>query len=280
MKLAKKITSIASAAAMLASFAALNVDAAGKNRYSVSYETLTQAVETSDGTVIPAGAVAATVSVAGNTGFDANTIVIDVPINASVCLNDNGVPTVSSGSVTSGAIFGSAVLNNALCVTLASGEQCLGNGDVFTIYYISDDSNFADAPSISSINPATNSIQPSQATLSPVLTPNQYPTEMGLFALYGDANDNNMVDSVDASLILSTLESHNTLEISVASISTTYSNYFSHAVCAKEPDANDTGYINSADASLILSFASCQGLGIPYTGEYSDKVGQLFLVSN
>ena len=66
MKLAKKITSIVSAAAMLASFAALNVDAAGKNQYSVSYETLTQAVETSDGTVIPAGAVAVSIAISGS----------------------------------------------------------------------------------------------------------------------------------------------------------------------------------------------------------------------
>ena len=47
MKLAKKITSIVSAAAMLASFAALNVDAIDMNQYGVSYDVLTNDIEIS-----------------------------------------------------------------------------------------------------------------------------------------------------------------------------------------------------------------------------------------
>lgn len=71
-KFNKRAMSIASVAAILASIVAMPVSAAGINAYSVSYETLTTAITTEDGSTVPAGAVAVTMSIENNTGFNAN----------------------------------------------------------------------------------------------------------------------------------------------------------------------------------------------------------------
>ncbi len=52
-----KFVGLASALTMLASLAAMPASVAHINAYSVSYETLTEAIETDAGVTVPAGAV-------------------------------------------------------------------------------------------------------------------------------------------------------------------------------------------------------------------------------
>ena len=73
MKTFKKITSMITALTMLSAMTVLPTSAVQTTEYTVSYDTLTQAIQTEDGSTVPAGSVAVTVSVSGNIGFDANT---------------------------------------------------------------------------------------------------------------------------------------------------------------------------------------------------------------
>lgn len=264
MKLAKKITSIASTVAILASFAALNVDAAGKNQYSVSYETLTQAVETSDGTVIPAGAVALTVSVSGNTGFNANTIKLDIDNGYSVVTDETGCPVVTSGSNFSNSIFGSAYREDTVCVTLATADLLRANGDILTIYFTAEDGVTSGFASLASVDAELGFISSSGTIQNPetagtnckVFTGEDGHLYYGFYS--GDANNDDNVNSVDASLVLSAISNapNNALPV----ISYNFSYYFPEIIYKEQPDANRNGIINSNDAQIIVNYSANAGL--------------------
>ena len=270
MKLAKKITSIASTVAILASFAALNVDAAGKNQYSVSYATLTQAVETADGTVIPAGAVAATVFVQGNTGFVANTLTLDIDGEYAVVTNADNRPVIAVGNACPNAALGSAIFGDSVCVTLATGDSCTNNGSIFTIYATNEANSTSEFVTINSVDPVDN-ITPASGMDDPnaagtnviVETDENY---VYYYFLSGDADGNDTVNAVDASTILSVVNNVPGHELVVSTYS--FHDYFPHIFTRAQPDANQQGTINSTDAELILNYTAMVGLNPNYVDPF------------
>ena len=269
MKLAKKITSIASAAAMLASFAALNADAILLNQYSVSLNTLTESIQTDDGSTVPAGAVAVTIEVQHNYGFDANSFTFELGQDCTLLTNDQNQLIIQKGVVTDEALFGSCVDENRVCVTFASASSCIGNGSVFTFYALPTGnsglvsvSNFASSPeSLTPIDLGNDSICGS-------VVGNYY------MFLRGDVTYDDVVDAADASTILAGLNNSPNGELTLDEIRANYSAYFPDLRVAEEADANASGWVNSYDATIILNFAAAEGLGIGYYGDASNYVGQ------
>lgn len=271
MKLAKKITSIASAAAMFASFAALNVDAIDMNQYGVSYDVLTNDIEISDGTIVPAGAVAVTVTVSGNTGFNANTFKLTIDEDYSVVTNSDCLPAVSANANFSNVLFGSALYDNTLCITAASSDLCHANGDMLTFYITGNNGTGSDLVDLFEVEPEL-AITPMSGSIGfgEGASINEHYKKRGIYLdVYyysGDADNDDDVDAVDASLILSVVNSVPGNELNVATYN--YTSYFPSVIAAGQPDANQMGTINATDAQLVLNHAANIGLNPNYVDPY------------
>lgn len=241
--------SLASVAAILASFAAMPASAVESNVYSISYETLTAAVTTADGDVVPAGSVAVTVSIDENTGFTSNTLTLDVA-GADVLADTEGKPIVQNGTVLAGALTGSAVVGDAVCVTTASADACSADGALFTIFLAAG----SEADEVSIAESAENSAT-SLASVPAPISVNDYVVD---YYTVGDADGSEVADATDASLILLAIKEYGssmTVEYVAANKSTTFPN----AETADAPDANEDGRIASADAQDILDYAALVG---------------------
>ena len=80
MKSVKKIIAALSAATMVSACAGVVASAAeAVNAVNVSYSTVAETFTAADGTVIPEGATAVTLSIENNTGFSAS----DITLNAT-----------------------------------------------------------------------------------------------------------------------------------------------------------------------------------------------------
>jgi len=268
MKLAKKITSIVSAAAMLASFAALNVDAAGKNQYSVSYETLTQTVETSDGTVIPAGAVAVSIAISGNTGFVADTLTLDIADGYTAVTNSDGSPVVETGIALETGLAAAAVTdaNDAMCIAMATPFTCTEEGNLVTVYFQSG----SELRSTGFIQITVNQVQ--TAALTDTIS-SLYDLP---YYILGDTDGDEIVNSVDASKILYAVYNHGG-GFYFTNIAT-YNDalvrpYFPDVVHYNAPNADRSNSIDDIDASVVLNYAANAGLYENYSDPY---IGQKY----
>ena len=106
MKQTKKIIAALAAATMVASCAGVVASAAeAVNAVNVSYSTVAETFTAADGTVVPAGATAVTLSIENNTGFSAS----DITLNATAdLLGTDGLVTATNGSA-----YGNATVSAA-----------------------------------------------------------------------------------------------------------------------------------------------------------------------
>ena len=96
MKQTKKIIAALAAATMVASCAGVVASAAeAVNAVNVSYSTVAEAFTAADGTVVPAGATAVTLSIENNTGFSASDITLSATADL---LGTDGLVTATNGS--------------------------------------------------------------------------------------------------------------------------------------------------------------------------------------
>ncbi len=281
MKKVRRTMSMVSAAVILASVVAMPVSAAEINAYSVSYETLTTAITTEDGSTVPAGAVAVTMSINNNSGFDANTFKLNIKDGSAIMLNEEGTPIVDTGNVLNGAMIGAAENEGLLCVTAAMGQSNCANGELFTVYVTSTDSSVVNIAEMVSVQPENlTEITETEITLPGTAQTYSF-IENGYICFYGgDCNNDNQVNSVDASLIMQALNGMNPMSLDVDNYN--YANYFPSVIRNDQPDANGDGFIThsgsptpqNSDAQTILSYAASEGVGKTYTGYGSDTVGQ------
>lgn len=277
----KKITSLASIAAILASVAALPVSAAQFNRYTLSYEVLTEAVVTENDNIIPAGAVAVTTSLARNTGFDSNTLKLNVEDGYTVLTDADNKPIIQKGEIVSGSLVAGAISEDgsAICVAFA-GKECTVDGTLFTYYVLPDENNSTtDFVSIVSASQKVVSADVVSANKpGQVATPNVEfdPVENVIKYLGGDANNDNVIDASDASTILAGLELEPSRVLSVDKIAVNYkfTYYFPSAFFAMQPDADGNDIIAESDAQVILDYCVADGVGGVYDGYAKDTVGQ------
>ncbi len=136
MKKLKKVTAALAAATMVTSCAGVVTSADEVvNAVNVSYSTVAETFTAADGTVVPAGATAVTLSIENNTGFSAS----DITLNATAdLLGVDGIVAATNGSAYGDAIVSAAQNGSKVVVTSASLDNSKNDGTLVTLYTTSD----------------------------------------------------------------------------------------------------------------------------------------------
>ena len=136
MKNLKKAIAALAAATMVASCAGVVAGAAeAVNAVNVSYSTVAEAFTATDGTVIPAGATAVTLSIENNTGFSASDITLSATADL---LGTDGLVTATNGSAYGNATVSAAQNGSKVVITSASLDDSKADGTLVTFYATSD----------------------------------------------------------------------------------------------------------------------------------------------
>ena len=136
MKQTKKIIAALAAATMVASCAGVVASAAeAVNAVNVSYSTVAEIFTAADGTVIPAGATAVTLSIENNTGFSASDITLSATADL---LGTDGLVTATNGSAYGNATVSAAQNGSKVVITSASLDDSKNDGTLVTFYTTSD----------------------------------------------------------------------------------------------------------------------------------------------
>ena len=132
MKSVKKIIAALSAATMVSACAGVVASAAeAVNAVNVSYSTVAETFTAADGTVVPAGATAVTLSIENNTGFSAS----DITLNATAdLLAVDGMVAATNGSAYGDAIVSAAQNGSKVVITSASLDDSKADGTLVTFY--------------------------------------------------------------------------------------------------------------------------------------------------
>lgn len=218
-------------------------------------------------------------SIENNTGFDSNTITLDISDGCEVVTNNLGMPILEKGNVLENALVGSAVSeeNRKICVTTAMSEFCETNGDLFTVYVIAENASYAVNEWIAeeTINGSNLDVFSSggMSTFSRPIPP------YGFEYRAGDCDNNNSVDANDATYILQVMEQtgNEDLRVSDLWVNYLYLTYFPSILVPEQADADGNTYINEDDATVILRYAAEVAAGNTYTGSGCLTVGQWFL---
>lgn len=242
----KKIISTIAAAAMastsISAFSALAVDESSNNAITVSTSVVNEATVV-DGTVIPVGSTAVTVSIENNTGFFDSVTKLDVGLSG-VILDSSGRPVIDEGELYSDACVSSVKNNNIVVVSSAAAEENTHDGEMFTFFL----SNNVDDVTIVGI-PDKSINMSSVASINTV------------FGYYiGDLDGDGYIDSTDASAIMAAYTRYTAtpsaplLTVAIANANISY--YFDYVLCAEPADTNKNGKITRKDADNVLDFYS------------------------
>ena len=136
MKSVKKIIAALSAATMVSACAGVVASAAeAVNAVNVSYSTVAETFTAADGTVVPAGATAVTLSIENNTGFSASDITLSATADL---LGTDGLVTATNGSAYGDATVSAAQNGSKVVITSASLDDSKSDGTLVTFYTTSD----------------------------------------------------------------------------------------------------------------------------------------------
>jgi hypothetical protein len=249
----KLISTLAASIIAVSSMPVISASAfayAGNDEISISTETLTEAAIADDGNVIPAGSVAITVSINGNTGFDSSTTKIDIG-SANILVDNDGNPVYSAGEVLESSMIVSATNDNLVAFSTASAGMNNSDGDLFTFYATSD---YDGAELIGSeTEQFTGNITMPNSTLHSYII--------------GDVNQSGYIDATDASAILHAVYIYDQAfgddVISVNYANAHLSTYFPNALVAESADGNLSDTITNKDAELVLTYYTHQSVGNP-----------------
>lgn len=184
MKNIKKVIAALSAVTMTASCVGMMASAAEKaNVINVSYSTVDQAFTTEDGTEVPVGATAVTLSIENNTGFKASDITLNT--SADLLKNTDGMLTTSNAAY---AMVSAAQNGEKVAITGISSDTIKNDGALVTFYTVGD-------AEVSVTNfDFSNESEAKENSISPCTVQNYY--------TFGDLNRDGQVNSADASEML------------------------------------------------------------------------------
>ena len=276
MKNLKKAIAALAAATMVTSCAGVVASAdEAVNAVNVSYSTVAETFTAADGTVIPAGATAVTLSIENNTGFSAS----DITLNATAdLLGTNGLVTATNGSAYGDAIVSAAQNGSKVVITSASLDDSKNDGTLVTFYTTSDAEVTVEDASFESVK--NNEIS--------CYTSHQYD-----FYVIGDLNSDEQVNSKDAAIMLS---AYNIAEADGSLLTTANGKALMVSIAKMNPakykldsakkveaaDGNKDGRImncddvNYSDVKQLLNYAAATGAGLTYDvagWHYGEYVG-------
>lgn len=275
-KFNKSVVTFVSVAAIVASLGTMPVFAVESDVYSVSYETLATEITADDGNMIPAGSVAVTMSINNNTGFNANTLTLDINEGYSVLTNADGKPILDKGTVLADALTSAAVSDDetVLCVSSASAQVNNTDGALFTVYFTAD--TVTATAAFISIEDTTAEIADSEIGIEPQL-------EVVYDSYFiGDTNGEDWrvdsagkrppVDATDAARILIACHEYgNSINLLSASDSL-IKGYFPDVKHRLALDVNDNNVCDEIDANAILDYAAIVGAGNAYDGNIGKEI--------
>ena len=275
MKQTKKIIAALAAATMVASCAGVVASAdEAVNAVNVSYSTVAEAFTAADGTVVPAGATAVTLSIENNTGFSASDITLSATADL---LGTDGLVTATNGSAYGNATVSAAQNGSKVVITSASLDDSKNDGTLVTFYTTSDAEVTVEDASFESVKNNEISCYTSQ----------QYD-----FYVIGDLNSDEQVNSKDAAIMLSayniaeadgslTTANGKALMVSIAKMNPAKYKLDS-AKKVEAADGNKDGRImncddvNYSDVKQLLNYAAATGAGLTYDvagWHYGEYVG-------
>ncbi len=254
-KVISSIVASVMAVSVTATVSASALNLKEENLLSVSTEIVASSM-TIDGTEVPAGAVAITVNIDNNNGFDYSATKLELGQNAIVVVDEIGCPIVTKGDVLNDSITAAAVKDGTVVISSASEKTTNDNGEMFT-FYISD--NFT---GVSVMNISNESIDSYDS---------EYVLNNTRYTYYiGDVHNDGSIDASDASTILGAIdtfrESHSSnTPFYVTDADANLATYFPHIRYADAADTDKMGQINRRDAENVLQFYSYVSTG--YTCE-------------
>ena len=276
MKSVKKIIAALSAATMVSACAGVVASAAeAVNAVNVSYSTVAETFTAADGTVIPEGATAVTLSIENNTGFSAS----DITLNATAdLLAVDGMVAATNGSAYGDAIVSAVQNGSKVVITSASLDDSKDDGTLVTFYTTSDAEVTVEDASFESVKNNEISCYTSQ----------QYD-----FYVIGDLNSDEQVNSKDAAIMLS---AYNIAEADGSLLTTANGKALMVFIAKMNPakykldsakkveaaDGNKDGRImncddvNYSDVKQLLNYAAATGAGLTYDvadWHYGEYVG-------
>ena len=269
MKSVKKIIAALSAATMVSACAGVVASAAeAVNAVNVSYSTVAETFTAADGTVIPEGATAVTLSIENNTGFSAS----DITLNATAdLLAVDGMVAATNGSAYGDAIVSAVQNGSKVVITSASLDDSKDDGTLVTFYTTSDAEVTVEDASFESVKNNEISCYTSQ----------QYD-----FYVIGDLNSDEQVNSKDAAIMLS---AYNIAEADGSLLTTANGKALMVSIAKMNPakyveaaDGNKDGRImncddvNYSDVKQLLNYAAATGAGLTYDvagWHYGEYVG-------
>ena len=279
MKSVKKIIAALSAATMVSACAGVvaSADEAvnAVNAVNVSYSTVAETFTAADGTVIPAGATAVTLSIENNTGFSASDITLSATADL---LGTDGLVTATNGSAYGNATVSAAQNGSKVVITSASLDDSKNDGTLVTFYTTSDAEVTVEDASFESVKNNEISCYTSQ----------QYD-----FYVIGDLNSDEQVNSKDAAIMLS---AYNIAEADGSLLTTANGKALMVSIAKMNPakykldsakkveaaDGNKDGRImncddvNYSDVKQLLNYAAATGAGLTYDvagWHYGEYVG-------
>ena len=261
----KKIMSTIIASAMTVSVTA-TVSASALNLkeeklLSVSTEIVASAM-TIDGTEVPTGAIAITIDINNNDGFNHSATKLDIG-SSNVIVDSTGRPVISKGSMLNDAIISSAKKNNTLVVSSASATTINTDGEMFTFYVSGNYSNTI-----------------VEKAMSPRSTRYTY--------YIGDVHHDGSINSSDASTILAAIATYaetSTSDLTVNIANDNITTYFPNIHYAEAADTSKDGKIRRVDANNVLDFYTYIMTGYDWddaynelSTEYDNYCGELVVV--
>lgn len=176
-----------------------------------------------DDVTVPSGSLAITVNISNNNGFSSSTVNIALGDDCSPITDKNGMLVVENGSVISNSCICGAVSEGFVTVAIASGEDNLSNGDVFTFY--AADSASSDAETIQIINTKSEDIS------TTVKRAAKAATSSGGYYKVGDVDNDGRTDATDSSFVLHALSINDDDGIPIATANANLSYYFPPPPC-------------------------------------------------
>lgn len=238
-----------------------------ENIISVSTETVSETL-TVDETVIPAGAIAVTVNIAGNSGFISTTTRLDLGAY-DVISNEKGTPVAVTGNTTYDSLVTGSVNEEIAVFTTVGTKEDDTDGSIFTFYVNGNNSAISDitVSDFETVGYADISVS--------AMSVYSLNNTAGYYKI-GDVNNDGYIDSVDATVTRMAIEENGGNKLLVSTANADLRRFFVETtVCAQSADPDLSNSITTLDAEDMMIYYSCAATGKDYSEKSDGHCGEI-----